>query len=87
MKLPKEVEMRFVLMRLDLDKGMRYKQKFGDWPEGFAELIEDFDTYLKGMIPFIVDEQESESEKSEAVDDMLNILDKINNAIRPDDTI
>lgn len=81
-KLPKEVEMRFVLLRLDLDKGLRYKQQFGVWPEGFREIIEDFDTYLRSIIPFLVENQESEIEKSEATNELLEILEKINNAIK-----
>ena len=80
-KLPKEVEMRFVLLRLDLDKGLTYKAKFGVWPEGFKEIIEEFDTYLRSIIPFLVENQDTEREKSEATDELLEILTKINKAI------
>ena len=82
MKIPKEVQMRFVLLKLDLEKGLRYKEQFGDWPEGFKEIIDEFDDYLRSIIPFLVEKQDTEREKSEAADDLLDILNKINKAIR-----
>jgi hypothetical protein len=81
MKISKEVQMRIVLIKLDLEKGLRYKKQFGDWPEGFRETIKEFDDYLRSMIPVLVEKQDTETEKSEAADKLLEILDKINKAI------
>lgn len=81
MNLPKEVEMRFVLMRLDIQKGMTYKQKFGIWPKDFKELIQEFDDYLRSIIPLVIECQDTEREKSQAADELLDILTSINKAI------